>query len=92
MALYEALKLQVWRFPVQENNLNVNIFTVFVEKVFQEVAHTLVGYVAAHDNVSKTLLGSFRLVRCPFHLDVQLVVVVVVRVVFGFWKVGWAIT
>ena len=37
--------------PVEEDNLNVDIFSIFVKKVFEEVRHRLVGDVTADNNM-----------------------------------------
>ena len=37
--------------PVEEDNLNVDIFSIFVKKVFEEVRPRLVGDVTADNNV-----------------------------------------
>jgi hypothetical protein len=52
VALDQTFKFQVGRFPVQKDNFNVDIFAVFVEKVLEKVADTLVSYVATNNNVS----------------------------------------
>ena len=36
---------------MEEDNLNVDIFSIFVKEVFQEVRHRLVGDVTADNNV-----------------------------------------
>lgn len=42
------------KIPVKENDLYVNIFTVLVQEILQKVAHGLVGYVSANDNMPET--------------------------------------
>ena len=37
--------------PVQKNHLDVDILSVFVEKVFQKVRHRLIGDVSANHDV-----------------------------------------
>ena len=37
--------------PVEEDNLNVDVFSIFVKEVFEEVRHRLVGDVTADNNV-----------------------------------------
>lgn len=52
MSFDESLQLQIRRLPVEEHNLHVNILSVFMEKVLQKMADTLVGDVAADNNMS----------------------------------------
>lgn len=52
VSLYETFEFQIWRFPVQENDLNINIFPIFMEKIFEEMADTLVSDMAADNNMS----------------------------------------
>ena len=50
--------------PVQKNHLDVDILSVFVEKVFQKVRHRLIGDVSAnHDVPDKKYL-----VTCKFRI------------------------
>ena len=37
--------------PVQKNDFHVHVLSVFMQKVFQEMGHGLVGYVTADHNV-----------------------------------------
>lgn len=73
MALYQTLELQIGRLPVQEHNLNVDILAVLVEEIFQEMANTLVGYVAANNNVSVSC-------SCCRFLEVLVIFVILWRV------------
>lgn len=53
VALYQTLEFQIGRLSVQEHNLNIHIFSIFVEEIFEKMANTFVGYMAANNNVSK---------------------------------------
>ena len=43
---------------MEENHFDINIFSVFVQKVLQEVGHRLVGDVATNNNVPVSKLIS----------------------------------
>lgn len=45
--------------PMQEDNFNVHILSIFVQKVLQEVRHWLVCYVSANDDVSNVAIQLF---------------------------------
>ena len=47
----QALELQVRLCPMEEDDIHVNIVSIFVEEVLQEHGDGLKGDVATHDNV-----------------------------------------
>ena len=50
--------------PVQKNHLDVDILSIFVEKVFQKVRNRLVGDVSTDDNVPAKISS----VICKFRI------------------------
>ena len=52
----EALQLKVGWLPVEKNHLHVHVLSVLVEEVLQKVGHTLVGDVAADDDMPEVEL------------------------------------
>lgn len=68
-----TLKLQVherqhlFDWPVQENNFDIHIFSVFMEKILKEVRHRFIGDVATNHNVpavTQGILVLFQSVSC----------------------------
>ena len=45
---------------MEEDNFYVNIFSIFMEKVFKEVQDRLVGDVPTHNNMSRNMFGFYK--------------------------------